>query len=395
LRRGNPDGTLRSVDLKEQSNILVVDDRPENLLALRTVLDDPGRRIFEAQSGKEALRLLLQEEVDLVLLDVNMPVMDGFETAHLIRQRKPAELLPILFISAREPTEADRRQGYALGAIDYLIKPVVPDILRAKVSALLDLQRRATFLETAVQERNAELQSLNERAAKLRDVVDELESFSYSVSHDMRSPLRAIQGFAQILEDDQGNQLSEDGKELVRRIIASSCRLDKMITDVLAYSRMNVTPIAKERVEVEKIVRTIIDHTSELQPRNAEIQIRSPLLNVVGHPSSLTQCISNLLVNAVKFVAPGVRPSVQIWTEAVDAQVRLSIQDNGIGIAPEDQQRIFEAFARLNTAYEGTGFGLAIVRRAVERMGGKFGLESKLGEGSKFWIQLPMGEGKS
>jgi signal transduction histidine kinase len=383
---------LRGVQSKEQSNILIVDDRPENLLALKVIFDGLGYNVVEAESGKDALRLLLQKEFALVLLDVNMPVMDGFETARLIRQRKPADLLPILFISAREPTDADRQQGYSLGAIDYVIKPIVPEILRAKVTALLDLQRRASVLEAAVQERTTALQNLNERAIKLRETISELEAFSYSVSHDMRGPLRAIQGYAQILEEEHGAKLPDDGKRLLGRIIASSKRLDTMITDVLAYSRMNLEPIAKEPIDVEKIVRTIIDHIAELQPPRVEIEIRSPFLNVVGHQASLTQCISNLLSNAVKFVAPGATPRVMIGTEAVDSQVRLWIQDNGIGIAPEHQRRIFDAFDRLSTAYDGTGFGLAIVRRAVERMGGQFGLESEVGKGSKFWIQLPKSE---
>jgi signal transduction histidine kinase len=343
----------------------------------------------EANSGKEALKILLQDKIDLILLDVNMPVMDGFETARLIRQRSPASALPILFVSAREPTATDMKLGYSLGAVDYIIKPIVPEVLRAKVSALLDLQHRSKLLEKAVQERSTELASLNERADSLRESIGELEAFSYSVSHDLRGPVRAIQMFAQALDEEEAAKLTDNGRDYLRRIISSSLRLDQMITDVLAYSRITVEPMSRTPLDIEKLVRAIVEQNPNFQPPRAEIEMQSPLLRVVGHEASLTQCISNLVSNAVKFVAPGVSPRVKIWTEGADGKVRLCIKDNGIGIAPEYQKRIFQAFERLNTNYEGTGFGLAIMRRAVERMGGEFGVESEPDRGSLFWIELP------
>ena len=366
-----------------------MDDRRDNLLALNALLAELHHIVVPANSGKDALKILLEDKIDLILLDVNMPVMDGFETARLIRQRSPASSLPILFVSAREPSAADIKHGYSLGAVDYITKPIVPEVLRAKVSALLDLQYRSKLLEKAVQERSAELDSLNERAAMLRESIDELEAFSYSVSHDLRGPVRAIQGFAQALEDEEAARLSDDGKDYLRRIMSSSKRLDQMITDVLAYSRMNVEPLTRGTLDVEHLVRAVIDQNPNLQAPKAKIELQLPLLKAIGHEPSLTQCISNLLSNAVKFVAAGQTPHVKIWTVAVNGAVRLCIKDNGIGIAPEHQKRIFEAFQRLNTDYEGTGFGLAIMRKAVERMGGRFGVESELGKGSLFWIELP------
>jgi signal transduction histidine kinase len=374
---------------KEQSKILIVDDRPENLLALNALLAELNHTVVEANSGKEALKILLQDKIDLILLDVNMPVMDGFETARLIRQRSPASALPILFVSAREPTAADMKLGYSLGAVDYIIKPIVPEVLRAKVSALLDLQHRSKLLEKAVQERSAELASLNERADKLRESIGELEAFSYSVSHDLRGPVRAIQMFAQALDEEEAAKLTDTGRDYLRRIMSSCLRLDQMITDVLAYSRITVEPMSRTPLDVEKLVRAIVEQNPNFQAPRAEVEMQLPLLRVVGHEGSLTQCISNLVSNAVKFVAPGVSPRVKIWTQGVDGKVRLCIKDNGIGIAPEHQKRIFQAFERLNTNYEGTGFGLAIMRRAVERMGGEFGVESEPDRGSLFWIELP------
>jgi len=381
---------LRSVvNGKEQSKILVVDDRAENLIALRALLGSLNHTVVEADSGKEALKVLLNEPIDLVLLDVNMPVMDGFETARLIRQRSPASSLPILFVSAREPSSDDIKRGYALGAVDYIIKPVVPEVLRAKVSALLDLQHRAKLLAVAVEERTVELTALNERAAKLRESIDELESFSYSVSHDLKAPARAIQMFAEALDEEEADKLSPTGKDYLTRIILSSKHLEKLITDVLAYSRMNVEPLAKTTVNVEGTIQEIINHNADFQAPKADIELIRPLQNIRGHAASLTQCLTNLLSNAVKFVRPGTMPHVKLWTESVDDSVRLNLKDNGIGIAPEHQERIFNAFERLNSEYAGTGFGLAIMRKAVERMGGRFGVESRPGEGSLFWIELP------
>jgi two-component system, sensor histidine kinase and response regulator len=374
---------------KEQSRILIVDDRPENLLALKTVLDEPRYAIVEADSGKEALKSLLREKIDLVLLDVNMPVMDGFETARVIRERSPASSLPILFVSAREPSAEDIKQGYSLGAIDYITKPVVPEVLRAKVSALLDLQRRSRLLEAAIEGKSMELAELNERASRLRESIEELEAFSYSVSHDLKAPVRAIQAFAQALIEDEAAKLSDTGKDHLSRIISSAIRLEKLITDVLAYSRMNVKPLGKTAVNVEKRLDEIIAQNPDFQPPKAEIELKRPLSNVIGHEVSFTQCVTNLLSNAVKFVPAGVTPRIEIWTKVVDGSARLCVQDNGIGIAAEHQPRIFNAFERLNSQYDGTGFGLAIMRKAVERMDGQFGVESEPGKGSLFWIQLP------
>lgn len=370
-----------------------MDDRQDNLLALSTVLSGPEYEIVPAQSGKEALRLLLKEEFSLVLLDVNMPEIGGFETARLIRQRKTAAVLPILFMSAREPDDEDRREAFSLGAVDYIGKPIIPEVLRGKVSALLDLQKRAVGLEREVQERKQELAELNARAEQLRQAVGEVESFAYSLSHDMKGPLRAMRGYSRMLEEDYAHELSEPAKKLLVRIESSADRLEKMIADVLAYSRMSIEPICQMRVDMNALLSGVLEHDSALQPPTAFIEVRQPLPDVVGHAACLTQCVANLLGNAVKFVAPGTIPRVLVRAESGEAYARFWFEDNGIGIAPEALSRIFEPFQRLHgrDKYEGSGLGLAIVRRAVEKMGGRFGVESEPGKGSRFWIELPKG----
>lgn len=232
-----------------------------------------------------------------------------------------------------------------------------------------------------------------ERTAQLRDTVAELEAFSYSVAHDMRAPLRAMTSYARFLEQDFSEALPADAREFVRRIGRGAQRLDVLITDVLNYSKIVRGEMALQKIDVEKLTRDIIDSYPDLRESGATILVQSPIPPVMANTAALTQCISNLLSNAIKFVGPGVTPQVRIRADRQADRVRLWFEDNGIGISREGQQRIFRMFQRLNpaTEFEGTGIGLTIVRKAVERMGGKVGVESEPGHGSRFWIELKGG----
>jgi PAS domain S-box-containing protein len=251
---------------------------------------------------------------------------------------------------------------------------------RALQDAQSKLTRHALELERIVAERTAKLSESNA----------ELEAFSYSLSHDMRAPLRAISGFTKIVLAEHGPKLDAMGRDYLERTVEAAARLDRLIQDVLAVSRLSRQEMKLRPLDVEKQVRDIIHERAELQAPQAEVQVSSPLLPMMGHEASFTQCLTNLLSNAVKFVAPGVTPQVRIYSEPVDGQVRLWVEDNGIGIDAAGQERLFKIFQRLHpqTEYEGTGIGLAIVRKAVERMGGRAGVESEPGRGSRFWVQL-------
>jgi PAS domain S-box-containing protein len=229
-----------------------------------------------------------------------------------------------------------------------------------------------------------------ERTAQLRDTVAELEAFSYSIAHDMRAPLRAMASFSRVLDDDFAAKLGEEGRNYTHRIAAAAERLDRLIQDVLDYSKISRGEMPMEPVDVELLARGIVDSYSNLQERGATIMIQSQMPRVIGNPAALTQCLSNLLSNAVKFIAPGVKPMIRVWGEANGETIRICVEDNGIGISDDGQKKIFGMFQRLNpaTEFEGTGIGLTIVRKAVERMGGRLGVESKLGVGSRFWIEL-------
>ena len=236
---------------------------------------------------------------------------------------------------------------------------------------------------------------VNERTASLREAIAQMEEFSYSVSHDLRAPVRAMQCYAEVLMEDYGSQLDDHGKKYLERIIQGGTRMDRLIQDILTYSRMSRREIQLHPISLDKLTREIVRQYLDLgSAAQAEVFVEGKLLDVVGHEPSLSQAISNLLNNAVKFVNPGAKPKVRISTERRNGDIRLWIDDNGIGIKPEYQHRLFSVFERVHPEknYEGTGIGLAIVRKAAERMGGKVGVESDGVNGSKFWIQLPAAE---
>jgi len=229
------------------------------------------------------------------------------------------------------------------------------------------------------------------RTGELRETIGELEGFSYSVSHDMRAPLRAMQSYASFLVDEYAGKLDEKGINYLQQIMRSSVRLDQLIQDVLSYTRVLHSKLPMGNVDLDRLVRDIIESFPNGQPIRPEIHIAGILPNVIGNEALLAQVVSNLLSNGAKFVASGTAPRMEISAEGMEGDsVRVWFKDNGIGIAPEDHQRIFRLFERIHPTaeYEGTGIGLTIVRKAVERMGAQVGFESHLRRGTKFWIQL-------
>ncbi|HZZ58949.1 MAG TPA: ATP-binding protein [Opitutaceae bacterium] len=234
-------------------------------------------------------------------------------------------------------------------------------------------------------------QRVQERTQSLRDAITQMEEFSYSVSHDLRAPLRAMNGYAQALLDDYGGRLDATARGYLDRIQRSSERMEKLTYDLLAYSRMARGELATGPVNLDKLIADIVHQYVELQAPRSAVEIAGPLGDARGHESSLAQAAANLLTNAVKFVPAGVTPRVRVWTEQVRGRVRLWVADNGIGIKREHQARLFQVFERLptNARYEGTGIGLAIVRKAMEKMGGSCGVESDGRSGSRFWLELP------
>lgn len=230
-----------------------------------------------------------------------------------------------------------------------------------------------------------------QRTAKLQETIAELEAYSYSISHDLRAPLRAMEGYARVLREDFQEKVGPEGKVFLDRIVNAAYRMDKLIQDILSYSQVTRLEMTSEPVDLDKLIHDIIEHYPNLNSIKGEIKIEGALPRIMAPEALLTQCIANLLNNAVKFAADGIPVQVRIWAENRDTDVRLWVEDNGIGIAPEYKTRIFGIFERIpgEKPREGMGIGLAIVRKAVERMGGTVGVESELGKGCRFWILLP------
>jgi signal transduction histidine kinase len=274
--------------------------------------------------------------------------------------------------------------------------------LRSEIAAreqaekdLKESQSRLAQANELLSHRGKHLESLVEqRTAALNDSVQQLEMFSYSIVHDMRAPLRSMQSFARLLEQEFGHKLDDHGRDYVRRIVSSSNRMDLLITDVLSYSRVAASSTPPRRVDLDRLVEEIVTQYPEFEEQAVNIHVLRPLPAVLGNTALLTQVISNLLHNAIRFTQPPRPPHITVRAEILSGaeRVRLWVEDRGIGIAPEHHEQIFKLFHQLHTRdkYPGTGVGLAIVKKALERMHGTVGVESQLGQGSRFWVELTL-----
>jgi signal transduction histidine kinase len=375
----------------EKVNILMVDDSPDKLLAMESVLADLGQNLVKVSSGEEALRILLKQEFALILLDVNMPGIDGFETAALIRKRRSLEHIPIIFVTALSTTDADVFRGYAFGAVDYILTPIVPQILKTKVGVFIELWKQRRELQARAETLKQLNDSLQTRAQQLSEANRELESFCYTIAHDLRAPLRAMEGLTSLLLDEYAEKLDASAQDYGQRIRAAASRMDQMIQELLSYSRLALMEFHPEPVRLSRVWKDALAQvTWDLEKRKAVVHVKKSNHQVLGHYAILVQVMVNLISNAIKFTAPDGTPEVTVRDEKRDGMIRVWVEDNGIGIAPEHQDRIFRIFERLHGRenYSGTGIGLAIVEKAITRMQGRVGVESVVGEGSRFWFEL-------
>src|SRR5580693_6501924 len=278
-------------------NVLLVDDQPGKLLAHEAILSELGQRIVHARNGVEALEQLLRYDFAVILLDVNMPNMDGFETAALIRQRPRFEKTPIIFVTGYNTTDLDRLKGYELGAVDYLFLPVVPQVLKAKVSVFVELARQTQIIKTqaadlaAHNRRQAEqLEVIQKLNRELKDANSELEAFSYTVSHDLRAPLRSLNGYANVLLEDYGSRLDEEGRGHLAALDRAAKRMDALTRDLLAYGRVAREAVTLEPVSLRPLLEAVISLNSAGNKHPAaKIIIEPALLDVMGHHFLLEQ----------------------------------------------------------------------------------------------------------
>ena len=368
-------------------SVLLVDDDPTKRFALRTILAPLGENVIEASSGADGLRQLLRQEFAVVLLDVRMPVMDGFETAKLIRQRPRSELTPIIFVTALDQAETNAGRGYELGAVDFVFAPVVPAILRAKVAVFVELyraqqelRRYRTQLEQLVEERTTALTAINR----------ELEAFSYLVSHDLRAPLLAFDGLSQALLTEYGQSLDSRAKDYLERMGRASQRMGSIFDGLQSLFRVTGGEIHREQVNVSAMAAEIVE---ELQASNSGRHVTvtiGPDLTVSGDARLVRILLGNLINNAWKFTGNKAEATIEVGGEVVNGEARLFVRDNGVGFDMIDSHKLFGAFQRLHSQSEfpGMGIGLATVRRIVNRHGGRCWAEGAVGEGATFYFVL-------
>jgi len=372
---------------KAKVNLLVVDDDATKRFALKTILAPLDENVIEASSGADALRQLLRNEFAVVLLDVRMPIMDGFETAQLIRQRPRSELTPLIFVTALDEAETDLGKGYNLGAVDFVFAPVVPAIMRAKVTVFVELyraqqelRRYRMQLETLVEERTIALTAINR----------ELEAFSYSVSHDLRAPLVSFDGLSQTLMDRYGQELDDEAKDYLKRMRAASERMTSVFDGLQMLFRLTSGEIRREEVDISAAAAQVVDEMRAANP-DSEVEVEiAPGITVSGDKRLVRILLTNLINNAWKFSNLRSSPKITIGREMVDGEARIFVRDNGVGFDMIDSHRLFGAFQRLHSQSEfpGAGIGLATARRIVNRHGGRIWAEGAVGEGATFYFVL-------
>jgi PAS domain S-box-containing protein len=379
-------------DRQRGYRILLVDDNQDMRVYLQRLLAEHWV-VETVADGAEGLRVARERRPDLVLSDVIMPNLDGFGLLRAMRADPNLAGVPVILLSARAGEEA-RVEGLEAGADDYLIKPFSARELIARVKSNLELVTLRRKVEQEVRERNAILEErVKERTARLEESVTELQTFAYTVSHDLRAPIRGMYRYAEMLLSNYPGKVFDTQAEGFAGNIASSAeRMDLLVQDLLQYSRLTQAEMKLQEIALAPFVTNVLGAMeSEITERKGRVSVEPNLPRVVGDPLMLTQALTNLVSNAIKFIRAGVEPKANIRAEQKDGRVRLWVEDNGIGIAPDLHSKLFQVFERLvkSDEYQGTGIGLAIVRKAVERMGGEVGLESQLGQGSRFWIDLP------
>lgn len=357
-------------------DVLIVDDTPANLLSMEEVLASPDLNLVKCESGEQALEKALALRPALILLDVQMPGMDGFEVARLLRSTQRTKEIPIIFVTATQREERLTFKGFESGAVDYLFKPLNPVILRSKVSIFVELFRGRMRLERAVRDLSA--------------INKELESFSYSVSHDLRAPLRSILGFTQIVMDQMTGSEDKDSREKLQRVIAAAERMGRLIESLLSLARLTRAEMNQVEVNLSDIAGQICtDLCAENSEREIETKV-TPGLKAPGDRNLLENVLRNLIGNSFKFTRDASPARIEFGSMQTGAGRAYFVRDNGAGFDMKYARKLFGTFQRLHNESEfpGTGVGLATVQRIVHRHGGRIWAEAEPGKGATFFFTL-------
>jgi len=369
--------------------ILIVDDMPANLEVVTNHLERQGYCAIVALSGEEGIERAEFVRPDLILLDVMMPGLDGFETCRRLKASERTQAIPVIFMTALADT-TDKLAGFAAGAVDYVTKPLNSAEVLARIESHLALYA----LRRQLAEQNAQLQREIAIRAEVQEALQrsntEFEQLAYVASHDMQEPLRKIASYLQLLAQRYEGRLDADADEFIGYAVDGAKRMQALINDLLAFSRVGTKAKPFAPTDCNAIVRTaLMDLQIAIEECGAQIEV-GELPTVMGDATQLPQLFRKLLSNAIKFRRDGV-PRISVRAEPSGAAWRFAVSDNGIGIAAEYFERIFIIFQRLHgrSRYAGTGIGLAICKKIVERHGGQIEVHSTLGEGSTSAFTLP------
>jgi light-regulated signal transduction histidine kinase (bacteriophytochrome) len=407
--------------------ILLVDDREDNLFSIETILEPDGYNFIKANSGRQALKILLKEwDFALILMDVKMPNLNGFETATLIYEREKLKHIPIIFITANNYGDENIFKGYKAGAVDYIYKPINPDLLRAKVSVFIDLYKKNhrllaqeqklkaanENLEKQIEERKKseeEVKNLNiqlmENIQQLKATNEELDHFAFIASHDLQEPLRKIRTFSDMLITKHKDALDDSAGEYLQKIERSSRRMQLLIDDILSFSRFSANDDGFKETDLNDLLEQVLsDLEIVIDEKKAAVNAQSlPVLSVI--PSMIRQLLQNLISNALKFSREEGVPKISITCDKIKGKkipntpaeignndyYAIKVTDNGIGFEKQYADLIFVIFKRLHSSnsFEGTGIGLAICKKIADKHNGFIYATSTLNEGSEFVLALP------
>ena len=402
-----------------QSKILLVDDREDNLLSIEAILDSDGYRFVRANSGRQALKILLQEfDFALILMDVQMPNLNGFETAALIYEREKLKHIPIIFITAHNYGDENIYKGYRAGAVDYIYKPINPELLRAKVAIFVELyqkthrliaqeQKLITInknLEAEIIERKSseeKVKALNlqllQNIDKLEDVNKDLDRFAFMASHDLQEPLRKIRTFSDLLFNKYHESIDADGKKYLDKIQQAAQRMQMLIQDILTFSKATVDKREFTESDMNRLLNNVLEEMKPmLEEKKAQVHVE-PLPTLRVNPVLIHPLFYNLISNSIKYCKKDTAPVLKIYATRDDQQsenkyCRIYFEDNGIGFDQKYAEQIFLMFKRLHHTreYEGTGIGLALCKKIVEEHKGFISAKSKINEGSTFIVSFPV-----
>lgn len=404
--------------------ILLVDDNENNLMSMRSIFSEDNYDIQTANSGKEALKILLKEfDFAIILMDVEMPNLNGFETASLIYEREKLKHIPIIFITAHGHGDENIFKGYRAGAVDYIYKPIRPELLKAKVQVFVELYKKNYLLvqqekkllatnrnlELEIKDRIASEEKILELNKKLLENIDELEEknkeldcFAYMASHDLQEPLRKIRIFSDRVSSKYSHELDSESKVYIEKIQSACARMQSLISDIFTLSKISSSKEALELCNMNQLLEeVIVEMDIPINESNAKIIIDElPALQI--NKSLIKRLFQNLITNSIKYAQKDLPPAIRISSKVETIQLgyktapskfcRIYFQDNGIGFEQQYAEQIFTMFKRLhaNNEYEGTGIGLAICKKIVEEHQGFISAKSEVGVGTTFTISLPV-----